>query len=340
MNWIFVCLFNLLLFISCLSANIYEGTSRSDNQQQNQSARNGTYLNLGYIEKHTFTNLTRPFPNVKKLHLNIRTNQNGSALPIDELFPNLEILQINYWDSPNKSENNGNRFIERELPAIEHLKYLSIYALVENEADIATIQKQLGNMLSKNSQIKTLSYDGHVLNDFVQEINEHLPNLEDFTVYNLHPKIRPVHFENVKHFKLNAWAPCPAENISFSHLEFLKMSYLPRIRDSWLKFFRDHQNLRQLDCLATEEEGLAELLADLSDLQEIRISSWDAFHTNLVSRLIENHENVVKFHYNASPKNSTVHLDMDAFLQKFENEWNISFSLEGRRPFIELERKN
>lgn len=305
-----------------------------------QCSNSLTSLILGNVREYTFTQFTKQFPHMKTLHVNLEENQIGSILPWDELFPNLETLYLNYLDATNNVENNGNRFIESELPAMKHLNSLIINIWVDNKTDVAIIQTQLGNLLQKNQQIQNLEYYPS-LNDFIQEIREYLPNLEYLTVHNIDSEIRAVRFESVKHFKVLTWGQtCPVDRISFSHLETLDMIIGTQqfTRDSWIRFFRNHQHLRRLSCVAFEEHELVDFLAELPNLHEIRIESVRFFNVDLVSRLIESPNNWTKFYYDAHTRHQSIDLDKEIIVEKFENEWNITYGFDDR-SFVELERK-
>lgn len=159
------------------------------------------FLYLLSINGDIFTHFTNSFPKMKRLRFHVRTDDVASILPFDELFPNLEFLLIDYYDS-HVNQNNTNRFIEIELPFMEHLKCLNVSIDIiykRSQPDIAIIHNQLGNMMQKNPQIERLWY-GSILNNFIQEINKYLPNLEHFGVRSLDANIQPVHFDNVKYF--------------------------------------------------------------------------------------------------------------------------------------------
>lgn len=297
-----------------------------------------TTITLGRMKNSTFAQFTKPFPNVKRFDFFIRIDEVGSILPFNDIFPNLEHLRLIYYDSTTYGENNETRFINIALPAMEHLRRLDVYIdIIYNPADIATVQKQLGSMLQKNPQIRTLNYKS-ALNDFILQVNEYLPNLDSLTILSLDPQIQPVHFKNVKYFKvITCYGTCPVDRISFSNLNTLEMTYSTvdmnvSGRESWRKFFRNHQTLRQLNCQAITEAGLVEFLPRV---HEIQIYSSETFHINFVIQLIESNNFSKIFYRTRFGENP----DMHDFYEKFEGKWRINHSFSGR-PFIELERKN
>lgn len=154
-------------------------------------------------------------------------------------------------------------------------------------------------MLQKNPQIQSLSYT-YDLDDFIQVINEHLPNLEHLTVTTLHPEIDFARLDHVRHLTVQTDEPSPIDRLSFSHLEALNMRYSERqktgyARNSWMTFFRNHQELRKLNCSVSSDKGFVEFLAEMTNLDEIQIEYYPNFDIDLISRLIENHKSLSKF---------------------------------------------
>ena len=103
------------------------------------------FLSFGYIQEHTFNHYTKPLENLKELVFEVKTDEIGSILPFDVIYPNLEILHIKYHGTINN--NNGVRFIDSELPVIKNLKQLNIFVDVSNRTNIAKIQRQIGIIL-------------------------------------------------------------------------------------------------------------------------------------------------------------------------------------------------
>lgn len=305
-----------------------------------------TDFEFGYIKNYTFTQFTRPYPKMETIYIYITTNEVGSDLPFDELFPNLLHLQFTIHDAVHDTEDdipvNGSRFIEVEIPHMEHLEYLGISATIQNNrSDLVIILKQFENMFKKNPQIRRLSYHRD-LDDFSQVIAKQLPNLEHLSISEIDPEMQPVHFDNVKQLMVAGWGgQSPYDRLTFSQLDSLEIHYYPGhdsgiARSTWMAFFRNHQNLRQLNCTASQSEGIEEFLAELQTLQELRMDSFESFNLDLVGRLIESHNNLLKFQYQANPP---AEIDIAAFREKFENAWNITYITVGRLTLI-LEKKN
>lgn len=212
-----------------------------------------------------------------------------------------------------------------------------------NVSNFAIINKQLETMFQKNPQIRSLIYTKPLLGDFTQVISKSLPNLEEFSIPAIDSGIHLVHFDQVRHFALSLNSPGPCEKLSFQRLESLAMRYTQKnhdgsARNSWIQFFRNHQNIKELNCIYLDNEGLVELLAELPHLDEIRISSTENFNIDLISGIIESHTNLLKFQ--TIVHQQTDEVDLEIYQEKFGNEWHINHSIVSQWSTIKFEREN
>lgn len=303
-------------------------------------------LGLRTINEHTFAYFSKPFEKVTALGLRIKRDDVVSNMQFGEMFPNLKSLDMAYADAANNVQND--RFIDCELPVMTHLKTVSIRVdVTTNRSDIDAIHKQLSNMFEKNQQIDSLKYIGN-LNDFIQDINEFLPNLDYFAIDLLDSEIRPVHFDQVKHFTVSTGrGPGPFDRISFTRLDSMKLSYWGNDSihsdgtelDTWKAFFGSSQNIGKFDINAiADDEEIVNLLS-ACNAEEIRITSYHYFSFTFLGQLIETRKNWWKLHYDANHRQEETYSEITGFVEKFQNEWNITYSFEDR-PFIDLKRKN
>lgn len=287
-----------------------------------------TYFSMGPIKENAFTQYTKPFSKLIDLNLLIAVNQVGPSLTFNEIFPKVQRLSLGYFDFGLDTQ-----FLGGELPHIEHLEHFEVFVPSKNSSNIATITTQLENFLQKNSHIRSLTYKTQ-LGDFIQVINNNLPNLENFTIWELDPEIQPVQFDQVKHFVAYREFGGPLERISFSNLESVSMIYpssswndVDKARYSWIDFFRNHLNLRKLNCRFYHIHGLSELLAESPNLNEFAIKSYENFDMDLIRRLIEDHKNLLKFQYHVRAFNNFVGPDLSIYREQFGNEWNITLNI-------------
>lgn len=299
-----------------------------------------TYLNLGATHKNAFTQFQKPFSKLNELLLSIKTKQIEPIRPLDEIFPRLQRLKLFFYDYGTPTfDING--FIEAEIPYMKHLQFVDIEVCVGNRSDAAIIEIKIENMLQNNSQIRDLAYRNSLGSHTTKVINEYLPNLDIFTIHRFDLDIQPLRLDHVKHFIVDTNAPSPFERLSFPQLDSLSMKYCEDHksgsgRESWIKFFENHQNVKTLNCSAYSDNGFVEFVSKLTNLNEIRLKCGLHFDINLFSRLIENRINLMKFQYQLNDycnESETV-----IFRMKFENEWNISYSADG--PTLTFERKN
>lgn len=303
------------------------------------------YLHLGTVKEIALKQLQKPFSKVIDLTMLLKTGQNGSIESMNEIFPKLQRLSIYYHPSTGESQFNG-RLIESEVPHMEHLEEFVVSVCLRNHSDVAVIQKQIQQLFVKNPQIRSLIY-GSQLNETIHVISENLPNLERLSVSSIGLKIEPVQFDHVKHLIVESDDPLPVDKLSFPRLEALKIYYTRKFengsaRDSVTSFFKNHQNIKQLNSTVHQTEGFVEFVSELPNVEEIYIESYENFQIDLVTGLFENHKNLMKFQYkslSANQFNEADEAEMATYNEQFGNEWYISHSRYGR-PTLTFEKKN
>lgn len=301
-----------------------------------------TRLNLRIIAESTWAQFKRPFSKLTKLSFYMATGLVGSFQFLNETFPKLKHLDINFYEPTNQNECNGSRFIESEVPYMKELEQLDIFVNVQNASDSVLVHKQLENLFRNNPQIRILAFDS-MLGDFIQVINKYLPNLQHFSVNLLDPEIQAAQLDHVKVLSVRSERPSPFERISFPSLESIDIFYSPTphndpARESWMKFFKSHQNIKTFSCTFNTDTGLAELLDELKHLNEIRLRCFSRFDLDVIVRFIESHDHLLKFLYQVHTSYQS-HESVDIYHEKFGNQWNISHSIDGYWSTLLFEKK-
>lgn len=303
-----------------------------------------TELNLGATHENALTQFQKPFSKLERLHIHIQKRQMQPIRPLNEIFPRLKELTFEMYDSSVDFQFNVNEFIGSEIPYMEHLEYLDIEISLVGRSEIENIENQIEKMLNKNPQIRGLAYKGRLGNHLINAINEYLPNLDNFSINAVDSETQPISLDHVKHFFLRSGAAVRIERFSFPQLDTVSMVYSYQIqmeptRKSWIEFFKNHQNLRKLNCHLYDGRGIADILDELPNLQEMQIRFYPQFAFNLISRLIESHRNLLKFEFQIYITYQPDDPDMAIYREKFENEWHISYCRGDYWPTLTFERK-
>lgn len=297
-----------------------------------------TQLELSKIRDNTLAQFKKPFSKLNTLHLPITSNQIGPFMPLNELFPQLHRLRLEFSEIGQYSFEDIS-FLDCELPNMKHLEIRSDV----RKHFLPAIYKQIEQLLKKNPQVRTLFYT-YDLDDFIQVINGRLPNLEHLIVTTLHPEIDYTRLDRVKCLTVQTDETSPFDRISFSSLESLSLRYSERHetgypRSSWMRFFQNHQGIKKLNCSVSTDKGFVEFLSPLTHLEEIQIDYYPNFNIDLVSRLIENHKSLSKFQYKVSARYQREEPNLEDYRELFGNEWLISYSAENFL-ILSFERKN
>lgn len=302
-------------------------------------------LHMESIKGSTLAQFKKPFSKLEYLYAYIGTDQAGSILPFKYLFPRLHRIFLSYTDYDVSDElSNATRFIESEVPHMEHLKHLEISISLLNRTHRATVYKQIENIFRRNPQIRILTHTPK-LGDFIHVINEFLPHLEEFRIWELEYNGERLQFDNVRKFTVCKDYESHFEKLFFPRLEKLGMSYsslykTESARNSWIEFLKNHQNLRELNCTFFSSEGLVELLAELPNLVEIRTKSYKNFEIDLISGLIEDHTHLLRFEYQINAYIHRDRPDLTSYREKFGNDWHISHCFDGDWSIITFEKEN
>lgn len=305
------------------------------------------HLDLQSVNGLMLKQFQKPFSNVIDLMLRLETNQIGSIASLNETFPKLQLLHIMYLNPRREDQFNGTRLIESDVPHMKHVIKLSVNHNLNNQT--AIIQKQIQRIFEKNPQIQIFIYSVELLGGFIHEISKNLPNLEELTIRDIKFDIEPVQFGRVKHFALRSGARNPVDKLSFPLLETLKMSYSINCvgasarsgnsRELWLTFFKNHQNIKQLNVSIQNHTGFVEFVSELSKLEEIYIESEEIVQIEHFTGLIGGHKNLMKLQYSFTGHQPSLdHAELDVYNEKFGNQWKITY-LRQQWSILKFERK-
>lgn len=308
-----------------------------------------TYLHLTWIGGIMMEQFVKPFSRVISFGMFLNADEMGSFALLNETFPKLQRLEIAY-KSGRPSEMNASRFIESDVPHMEHLNELYIYNELCDHPAIPVIEKQLQQIMEKNPQITRVFYSSNTRTNFINVINEKLPNLEQLATWNIALDIEPLQFDHVTRFEISGPSNIePVEKLFFPNLKAIGFSYSNgkgdneeknKMRESWLTFLKNNQNITQLNCFSTGR-GFPEYVAALPNVEEVDIYSFADFAADEITEIIEDSENLVKLKYEYS---SIIHaqgpseVEIATFNENLGNEWNITYVPQGRSLTFEKKK--
>lgn len=247
-----------------------------------------TYLEVMYIYNDTFDQFTAPFKRVDELHFTVDYKFNGmnnGTLTLNQLFPKLRRLCISLrgyadWE-----------FIDHEYSHLEDLT-IDLFEIEWHEMD------RIEDLLRKNPQIRIASFR-QLPSDFIHVVSKLLPNLENMTIDKVDIRSGKVHFDHVKHFRLQNNDATSIGGLSFSSLETLRMDYDATYADEWSEFVERNSNLSRLQVELKWKEyepDLVKLLGKLPNLNELSIEAVDDIDFERIRRII-NVKKLVRFKF-------------------------------------------
>lgn len=184
------------------------------------------------------------------------------------------------------------------------------------------------------------------MDEFLRVINKCLPNLEYLSIEYLNSTLEPVQLDHVKYFSVTIpGVQCPFDQLSIPNLESLSLPYYQQndgkiiARDTWINFFKNHQNLREINCTAHTNEELPEFLAELPNLTKIRLTSYDNFGIDFVSGLIENHKSLLYLQYEVITQERPEVSDLENYLKKYGNKWHGTHHVSESGLIYKFQRK-
>lgn len=266
-------------------------------------------LNLGIIKKGTLTQLKKSFPAIETLRLVITTDQIGSILPFNELFPQLRRLILTSGNEIDVS------FIDCSLPNLEHLS-INIF--------LTTVKKpnsQIEGLIGKNPQLRTLEFT-FFPDDYISTVNKFLPNLESLSLGDFVVREDVLHFEHVKSLSVRANDVVPIDKLSLPSLKSAKIQFPIDHSPACKQFFRKHaRSLTKLHLKVSRisDADFGDILAELPYLTEMNFEC-NHINTNAMIRFIETHEQLTKFEFAIRQYEES---DLNEIRNRFQNEWEM-----------------
>lgn len=281
----------------------------------NKYASDVTHLQLDGIDEILLSHFTAPFEQLEELDCSFMNEKNVATRPVNELFPNLRRLTVSMLSTLGPS------FFVVEFPQLEHVEFKIASSSSEEYVDM------VADFLRKNPQIQSIDY--YIFpDDFIKVVHELLPNITSLTLYSLNNGHEILDFKNVRHLNVGSQHPTPIDQLSFEHLESLKIIYTSGSFNSFRRFFEMNHNLKRLDLSITSNgwtvyDQLETLLADLNDLVEVTLKLYHYAEADVIIRFVKKHTNLNKLDFIiwTSPES-----DMKIIQEQFKIDWHFQNS--------------
>lgn len=268
------------------------------------------------------TGITKPLSNVEtvrfeRLHLDVVPN----GLPLNEQFPAVHRMEL------NSLTGSGLGYFACHMPQLIHVSIKGI--------DLNNFQSVI-DIITTNSQIQSIElYDDEP--NFVQKVNELLPQLETLTISTLKLSDGSIRFENVITFAINHDFGSPI-NLYFPRLQNLYIEYTSKRFENWINFLNEHNHLNHLHLRHWDliDSQFQQLIANLTHLVELTLEFKRVAHPsqalsiNVIVEFLSNHDNVQKLNVVDFYKQDEIKLK-----KQLINEWKV----EGFRGKLSFARK-
>ena len=242
----------------------------------------------------------------ERVHLDVVPN----GLPLNEQFPAVHRLEL------NSLTGSGLSYFACHMPQLEHIFMKGIN--LNNFHSLIDV-------ITANSQIQSIElYDDD--REFVQKVNEILPQLETLTLSTLRLSDGSIRFENVMTFAINHEYGSPI-NLHFPRLQNLHLiEYTSeRIKD-WINFLNEHNHLNHLHLRHWDliDSQFQQLIANQTHLTELTLEFKRDAHPsqplsiNVIVKFLSNHDNVKKLNVI-----DFYHQDAIKLKKQLINEWNV-----------------
>lgn len=248
----------------------------------------------------TLHHITNSFRNVE--HVSFHGSIPQMALALNVTFPALQKLTF-------KSARGHTGYINSYFPYLEHIS-LS-----------ANILSSIDEFLAINSHIQSV-YLAESPPNFLEKLNLLLPNLKNLTFAQLNIHDGQIRFENVQTLTLEDSYSSP-QNLLCPNLRELVVNLRTERYDNWIHFLKNHPFLTKLylNSFDTTKEQFQTITADLPNLVEMSISSWNSvgIDANTIVEFLENHSELKRFHMDLF-----VGKDEEILRRKIDPQWTIT----------------
>lgn len=256
-----------------------------------------------------------PFKQTTSISISGVLKKSHHKLELDELFPKMYNLHLNLeWES---------------RPIVRHFSNLI-------ELDIIVAAHHFVELLQMNPQIRKLKCKPLDSTEFLQIVNEHLPNLEQIEIgfssfkANRGPDI---HFENVKKIKISDMrSQFTSEKLTFDRLEEFHLeldSYFDSrdIGDEWIEFLEDNANLTKFTMAKgyVSAESLQRISGILNHLKEASIVCTNATPLDDILTFLNSNANMKRFKLKYTSKYPSINSNatLCSFNEALGHAWNI-----------------
>lgn len=266
------------------------------------------------VEPDTLAEVTKPFGKVDNLLLKFDVaHLNTSIHALNEMFPSLR----HFWLAVDRDVDA--EFLDCALP---HLERLSMSFMPRRTESIA--MNKIAQFLRKNSHVRSLVLEN--FEQFLQEVNELLPNVENLTLIgNLYEHSTvddvPIRWENVKILYYQTIRPLMF--IAAPKLQELHISY-QYIMDEfeWITFFQNHSSIQRL-CIDysywnRDYLKLSAFTIRLPELTEVYLKTAPSFDMDDLTNFIISHRNLTTFRLDRTGIEIK-----NALHDVFDDEWHI-----------------
>lgn len=302
------------------NGNVYRYIGRMMNEHCSEMLER---IEVWYSFETVLKHLTKPFRAVKSVKLSYFPNRDGDdCLPMDELFPNMEQLDLKLSTALNSS------YIVRHHPNLNSLKIQDLSYKDEihsTNPDAAGLEK----LIELNPQIRNIDFEA-VPSHRVKFVGEHLPNLDSLTLAKLNGEDE-IHFQNVTTFR----AEGSPTNIRFDHLQELHINGFVRT-EKWDDFIEKHSTIQKLHIpmLELNADAFMAFTKHVPNVQEMTISIYLAqqwIEPTILIGFLNKHGKLQKFSIlgtNLQPNESFVEILRDNLHTKWiitSNDHEFSF---------------
>lgn len=299
----------LRLFYNYLNSEDSKALSKHINKYCGKSLEE---FEINHCSANTLEVMLEPFERVKNVTFGYQLGRMGiSTLPLNQLFPQLRRLSLNYIMDLNE------RYINCHLPHLEHL-YVHV-GVAKSFHGAHVIENKLETLIKRNPQIQSLTARS-ISPRFFKTINKFLPNLEYLAIYSFFFENERFHFDKVKKFTMKS-SFGSQDNITFSHLEELSINCFDDC-DDWFEFLGKHQTLTQfhIEHSTISDQTFEFLAMNLENLLEMSISLIHStfMAPDTIINFLVNHRKIEKFTLGTCKES-----DMKIFVEHLGNGWNI-----------------
>lgn len=254
-----------------------------------------------------FTYITKSLESVESVRFEgtfLRAIPDG--LPLNKLFPAVRRLEL------DSLTGDGLGFFNCHMAHLEHFSVDGINQ--ESESCFADV-------MINNPQIKSVELNDNYPN-FVEKLNELLPQLEELTLSDFTPSNGCVRFENVTTFSTTLGYSSP-HSLHFPQLQTFYIQFIQERFAEYLSFVNEHNHLNHLNVEHWDlnDSQFQQLTANLPNLMEITLeqkTQSKVLSTKVIVEFLETHNHVMQLNVINLPEVYEIELN-----EQLKHEWII-----------------